>query len=40
LQVTQVIPAEGQAAALQLMILIDDALNTSIGNHLNDIKEL
>lgn len=39
LQVTQLIPAEGDNAALQLMILIDDTLNTSIGNSLNDIKE-
>jgi len=39
LPVTQLIPAEGDNAALQLMILIDDTLNTSIGNNLNDIKE-
>ena len=39
LQVTQLIPAQGDNAALQLMILIDDTLNTSIGNNLNDIKE-
>ena len=38
LRVTQVIPAEGANAALQLMILIDDTLNTSIGNNLTDIK--
>ena len=29
LPVTQVIPAKGDSAALQLMILIDDTLNTS-----------
>ena len=40
LQVTQLIPAQGDNAALQMMILIDDTLNTSIGNNLNDIKEL
>lgn len=39
LQVTQLIPAQGDNAALQLMILIDDTLNTSIGNNLNDLKE-
>lgn len=39
LQVTQVIPAQGENAALQLMILIDDTLNTSIGNNLNDLRD-
>jgi hypothetical protein len=39
LRVTQVIPAEGTNAALQLMILIDDTLNTSVGNNLTDIKK-
>ena len=39
LQVTQVIPAQGDNAALQLMILIDDTLNTSVGNNLTDIKD-
>ena len=39
LQVTQLIPAQGDNASLQLMILIDDTLNTSVGNNLNDIKE-
>ena len=38
LKVTQVIPAEGANAALQLMTLIDDTLNTSVGNNLTDIK--
>ncbi|MGH9823244.1 MAG: hypothetical protein ACREDR_08340 [Blastocatellia bacterium] len=39
LNVTQLIPFQGENAALQLMILIDDTLNTSIGNSLTDIKE-
>lgn len=40
LQVTQLIPAQGDNAALQLMILIDDTLNTStVGNNLNDLRE-
>jgi hypothetical protein len=39
LQVTQLIPAEGDNAALQLMILIDDTLDPIIGGNLNDIKE-
>lgn len=39
IQVTQLIPAQGGNAALQMMILIDDTLNTSIGNSLNDIKD-
>lgn len=39
LQVTQLIPAQGDNAALQLMILIDETLNTSIGNNLNDVKD-
>ena len=39
LQVTQLIPAQGDNAALQLMILIDDTLNTSVGNNLNDVKD-
>lgn len=39
LQVTQLIPAQGDNAALQLMILIDDILNTSVGNSLNDLKD-
>jgi hypothetical protein len=39
LSVTQVIPAQGENAALQLMILIDDTLNTSVGNNLNDIRD-
>jgi hypothetical protein len=39
LQVTQLIPARGDNAALQLLILIDDTLNTSVGNNLSDIKD-
>jgi hypothetical protein len=39
LNVTQLIPAQGENAALQLMILIDDTLNTSVGNSLNEVKE-
>jgi hypothetical protein len=39
LQVTQLIPAQGDKAALQLMILIDDTLNPSVGNNLSDIKD-
>jgi hypothetical protein len=39
LKVTQLIPAKGENAALQLMILIDDTLNQSVGNSLTDIKE-
>jgi len=39
LNVTQLIPAQGNNAPLQLMILIDDTLNTSVGNNLSDIKD-
>ncbi|HKV77643.1 MAG TPA: hypothetical protein VJP02_05870 [Candidatus Sulfotelmatobacter sp.] len=39
LQVTQLIPAQGDNAALQLMILIDDTLDPMIGGNLNDLKE-
>jgi hypothetical protein len=39
LQVTQLIPAQEDNAALQLMILIDDTLDPVIGGNLNDIKE-
>jgi hypothetical protein len=39
LKVAQLIPARGDNAALQLMILIDDTLNTSVGNNLTDLKE-
>jgi hypothetical protein len=39
LQVTQLIPAQGDNATLQLMILIDDTLDPVVGGNLNDIKE-
>jgi hypothetical protein len=40
LQVTQLISAQGDNAALQLMFLIDDTLNTqAVGNNLNDIRD-
>lgn len=39
LQVTQLIPAQGDNAALQLMILIDDTLDPVIGGNLNELKE-
>ena len=39
LPVAQLIPAQGENAALQLMILIDDTLNTSVGTNLTDIKD-
>jgi hypothetical protein len=39
LQVTQLVPAQGDNAALQLMILIDDTLNPVVGGNLNDLKE-
>jgi hypothetical protein len=39
LQATQLIPAQGDNAALQLMILIDDTLNPVVGGNLNELKE-
>ena len=39
LKVTQLIPATGENAALQLMILIDDTLHQSVGNNLSELKE-
>jgi hypothetical protein len=39
LQVTQLIPAQAENAALQLMILIDDTLDPGVGGNLNDLKE-
>src|SRR5580698_8633544 len=39
LKVTQLIPAQGENAALQLFILIDDTCDTSIGNNLTDLRE-
>jgi hypothetical protein len=38
-KVTQLVPARGDAATLQLFILIDDTLDTSIGNHLQELKD-
>ena len=39
LPVTDWIPAHGEQAALQLFILIDETCNTSLGQHLADLKE-
>jgi hypothetical protein len=39
LQVTQLIPASGEAATLQLFILIDDTLDSRVGNNLGDIRD-
>jgi hypothetical protein len=39
LKVDQVIPAKGDNAALQLVILIDDTCDTGIGNNLTDLKD-
>jgi len=39
LKVTQLIPAQGDNAALQLFILIDDTLDAGVGNNLNDIRD-
>lgn len=39
LPVTSVVPAKGDCAALELMILIDDASGTSLGSQLNDLKQ-
>jgi hypothetical protein len=38
-KVTQLVPARGDAATLQLFFLIDDTLDTSIGNHLQELKD-
>lgn len=38
-KVTQLVPARGDAATLQLFILIDDTLDTSVGNHLQELKD-
>ena len=38
-KVTQLNPATGENAALQLIILIDDTLKPSAGNNLTDLKE-
>jgi len=39
LKVNQLIPAQGDNAALQLFVLIDDTLGTGVGNNLNDIRD-
>ena len=39
LKVDHLIPAQGDNAALQLFVLIDDTLGSGIGNNLNDIKD-
>src|ERR1700734_2419193 len=38
LKVNQLIPARGENAALQLFILIDDTLDSGVGNNLNDVR--
>jgi hypothetical protein len=38
-QVTQWVPAQGERSGLELFILIDDASTTSLGVHLEDIRE-
>jgi hypothetical protein len=39
LKVNQLIPAQGDNAALQLFILVDDTLDSRVGNNLNDIRD-
>jgi hypothetical protein len=39
LKINQLIPAQGDNAALQLFILIDDTCDPGIGNNLNDIRD-
>src|SRR5579863_10158220 len=39
LKVSQLIPAKGDNAALQLFILIDDTLDSRIGGSLNEIRD-
>jgi hypothetical protein len=39
LKVTQLIPAQGENATLQLFILIDDTCDPSIGNNLTDLRD-
>jgi len=39
LNITQIIPAKGDNAALQLMILIDETCDSSTGNSLKDLRE-
>jgi len=38
-QVTDWTPAQGDRAALELFILIDDEANTSLGSQLEDIRQ-
>jgi hypothetical protein len=38
LKVNQLIPAQGDNAALQLFVLIDDTLDSRVGNNLDDIR--
>jgi hypothetical protein len=38
-EVSQLVPAQGQNATMQLLILLDEVTNTSIGNDLNDLKD-
>jgi len=39
LKVNQLIRAQGDNAALQLFVLVDDTLGSGIGNNLNDIRD-
>lgn len=39
LKVTQLVPAQGDNAVLQLFILIDDTCDPSIGNNLNELRD-
>src|SRR5580692_7518592 len=39
LKVTQLVPAQGDNAALQLFILIDDTCDPAIGNNLTELRE-
>jgi hypothetical protein len=38
LKLNQLIPAQGENAALQLFILVDDTLDSGVGNNLNDVR--
>lgn len=38
-QVAQLIAAQGDNAALQLFVLIDDTLSSAVGNNLNDVRD-
>jgi len=38
LHVTEWVPAKGDRAGLDLFVLIDDALDTSFGSHINDLR--